>query len=93
MALKFKAAIMDEPAVNRALTRIAHQIIEKNRGTKNLCLIGIKRRGVPLARRLATNIENIEGTKIPVGELDITLYRDEQFKYPVFSSGHDCCTC
>lgn len=77
MALKFKAAIMDEPAVNRALTRIAHQIIEKNRGTKNLCLIGIKRRGVPLARRLAANIENIEGTKIPVGELDITLYRDD----------------
>lgn len=78
MAPKFKAKIMDESAVERALIRIAHQIIEKNDGTENLCLIGIKSRGVPLARRVADNIRSIEGTDIPVGELDITHYRDDR---------------
>lgn len=77
MALKFKAEIMDERAVERTLVRIAHQIIEKNRGTDNLCLVGIKTRGVPLAARLAENILEIEGTLPPVGKLDITLYRDD----------------
>ena len=77
MALKFKAQIMDGAAVERALVRIAHQIVEKNSGVENICLIGIKTRGVPLARRLAHNIEKIEGKSVPVGELDITLYRDD----------------
>ncbi|HZJ82646.1 MAG TPA: bifunctional pyr operon transcriptional regulator/uracil phosphoribosyltransferase PyrR [Clostridia bacterium] len=72
-----KAQIMDEAGINRALTRIAHEIIEKNKGTKNLCLIGIQRRGVPLARRLANKIDEYEDVKIPVGILDITLYRDD----------------
>lgn len=75
--MNFKAQIMDEAAVERTLVRIAHQIIEKNHGTENLCLIGIKTRGIPLAERLAKNIEKIEGVRVPVGKLDITLYRDD----------------
>ena len=77
MALRFKACLMDEAAIERTLIRISHQIIEKNRGTDGLCLIGIRTRGVPLARRIAENIRGIEGADIPVGELDITLYRDD----------------
>ena len=75
--MTFKAQIMDEAAVERTLVRIAHQIVEKNHGTENLCLIGIKTRGIPLAERLAKNIEKIEGVSVPVGKLDITLYRDD----------------
>lgn len=77
MELRFKAQIMDQPSFERALIRIAHQIIEKNHGVDGLCLIGIKTRGVPLARRIAENIKEIEGVDLPVGELDITLYRDD----------------
>lgn len=87
--LKFKTCIMDDLAVDRALTRIAHQIIEKNVGTDNLCLIGIKTRGVPLAHRLAKKIFEIDGSNVPVGELDITLYRDDLSRIaetPVVSS-------
>lgn len=75
--MQFKAQIMDKPAVERTLVRIAHQIIEKNNGTDGLCLIGIRTRGVPLARRVAENIRAIDGAEMPVGELDITLYRDD----------------
>ena len=75
--LKFKAKTMDEAAIDRTLVRIAHEILEKNDGTDDLCLIGIRTRGVPLARRLAKNIEKIDGVQLPVGELDITLYRDD----------------
>ncbi len=77
MELKFKAQILDRQAFERTLVRIAHQIIEKNHGVENVCLIGIRTRGVPLARRLAKNIRTIEGIEVPVGELDITLYRDD----------------
>ena len=77
MELKFKAKIMDEAAIDRTLVRIAQEILEKNDGTDDLCLIGIRTRGVPLARRLAKNIEKIDGVQLPVGELDITLYRDD----------------
>ena len=77
MELKYKARIMDEQAFERTLIRISHQIIEKNHGVENLCLIGIKTRGIPLARRIAENIMSIEGVEVPVGELDITLYRDD----------------
>ena len=77
MELRFKAQILDRQAFERTLVRIAHQIIEKNHGTENLCLIGIKTRGIPLAERLAKNIEKIEGVRVPVGKLDITLYRDD----------------
>lgn len=74
---ELKARLMDETAVNRALTRIAHEILEKNGGCENLCLIGIRRRGEPLARRVAEKIAAIEGREVPVGVLDITLYRDD----------------
>ncbi|MFC4409280.1 bifunctional pyr operon transcriptional regulator/uracil phosphoribosyltransferase PyrR [Chungangia koreensis] len=72
-----KANILDEQAVNRALTRIAHEIIEKNKGIDECILVGIKTRGAFLARRLAEKIEKIEGKPIRTGELDITLYRDD----------------
>ena len=72
-----KAEIMDEAAMSRAIKRIAHEIIERNKGTENLMLIGIQRRGVPLAQRLAALIERFEGVRVPVGDLDITLYRDD----------------
>ena len=72
-----KDVLMDEAAVGRALTRIAHEIIERNDGCQNVCLVGIRRRGVPLAQRIAENIERIENRKVPVGELDIMLYRDD----------------
>jgi pyrimidine operon attenuation protein/uracil phosphoribosyltransferase len=63
--------------MRRALTRIAHEILEKNKGTKDLLLVGIRTRGVPLARRLAAKIEEIEGVQVPIGSLDITLHRDD----------------
>ena len=75
--MDYKATLMSPEDIDRALKRIAHQIIEKNHGLKNVCLIGIRTRGIPLARRLARNIETIEGAKVPAGELDITLYRDD----------------
>lgn len=77
MELKEKALIMDGEKIRRALTRISHEIIERNRGVHNLALIGIRRRGVPLARRLAQQIKEIEGQDLPIGILDITLYRDD----------------
>ncbi len=75
--MKEKAKIMDKDAISRALTRVAHEIVEKNKGTANLCLIGIRKRGVYLAQRLATSIKNIEGAQVSAGTLDITLYRDD----------------
>ncbi|EPD52862.1 bifunctional pyr operon transcriptional regulator/uracil phosphoribosyltransferase PyrR [Paenisporosarcina sp. FSL H8-0542] len=72
-----KANILDEQAINRALTRIAHEIIERNKGIENCILVGIKTRGAYLANRLAAKIEKIEGKSIKAGELDITLYRDD----------------
>ena len=78
--MKFKARLMTQQDVDRVLVRLAHQIVEKNHGTEGLCLIGIKTRGIPLARRLAKNIADIEGSEIPVGELDIAMYRDDLSK-------------
>lgn len=75
--MEFKTQIMDRAAVERTLVRIAHQIVEKNDGTEGLCLMGIRSRGVPLALRLAENIREIEGVEVPVGKLDISLYRDD----------------
>lgn len=72
-----KTIVMDDKGIVRALTRIAHEIIEKNKGTKDIILVGIRKRGVPLAERLSKLIEKIEGVKIPIGVLDITLYRDD----------------
>ncbi|MFS0782378.1 bifunctional pyr operon transcriptional regulator/uracil phosphoribosyltransferase PyrR [Bacillus sp. 1P06AnD] len=75
-----KAVVLDEQAIRRALTRIAHEIIEKNKGIHDCVLVGIKTRGIFIANRLASKIEQIEGKPIEVGELDITLYRDDLSK-------------
>lgn len=72
-----KAEIMDENGIIRAVSRISHEIIEKNKGVENLVLIGIQRRGVPLAKRIAHKIQEVESKSVPVGILDITLYRDD----------------
>ena len=72
-----KANLLDDKAIKRSLIRISHEIIEKNKGVNDLVLIGIKRRGYPLAKRIAENIEQIEGVKVPVGYVDISLYRDD----------------
>lgn len=69
--------IMDAAEMNRALTRIAHEILERNKGTGHLALVGIRTGGVHLAHRLAKRIQHIERTPVPIGELDITLYRDD----------------
>ncbi|MCD8505961.1 MAG: bifunctional pyr operon transcriptional regulator/uracil phosphoribosyltransferase PyrR [Alkalibacterium thalassium] len=71
-------SILDEVALNRALTRISYEIIERNKGIDNVILAGIKTRGVFIANRIASKISEIEGQDIPVGELDITLYRDDR---------------
>ncbi|MGZ8585584.1 MAG: bifunctional pyr operon transcriptional regulator/uracil phosphoribosyltransferase PyrR [Actinomycetota bacterium] len=71
------ARLMDAPEIRRALTRIAHEILERNKGAEGIALIGIAARGDDLARRLASEIERIEGTAPPVGVLDITFYRDD----------------
>lgn len=75
--MKLKANLLDENAIRRTLIRISHEIIEKNKGVEDIVLIGIKRRGYPIANRIADNIEKIEGVKVSVGYVDITLYRDD----------------
>ncbi|HLT58829.1 MAG TPA: bifunctional pyr operon transcriptional regulator/uracil phosphoribosyltransferase PyrR [Limnochordales bacterium] len=77
MAFVDKVQVMDAAALRRALTRIAHEVLERNAGTEKLGIVGIHTRGVPLARRLAEQIRQIEGVRVPVGVLDITLYRDD----------------
>jgi pyrimidine operon attenuation protein/uracil phosphoribosyltransferase len=72
-----KTVLMDIQAIRRALTRIAHEIVEKNKGVDDVILVGIRTRGVPIAECIAEEIEKIEGKRIPVGVLDITLYRDD----------------
>lgn len=74
---KYKATILDEAAVGRALKRISHEILERNKGCENICLIGIKRRGIPIAQKIAENILAIEGKEVPIGTLDIKYYRDD----------------
>ncbi|MBD0316526.1 MAG: bifunctional pyr operon transcriptional regulator/uracil phosphoribosyltransferase PyrR [Nitrospiraceae bacterium] len=69
--------VMDTGDIARALTRIAHEILERNKGVKDLALVGIRTGGVHLAHRLVKRIQDIEGVEIPIGELDITLYRDD----------------
>ncbi len=75
--MKLKAQIMDEPALNRALMRISHEIAEKNKGVDNVLLVGIRRRGEPIAQRIRGNIEKIEGVTVPCSSLDIRYYRDD----------------
>jgi pyrimidine operon attenuation protein/uracil phosphoribosyltransferase len=77
MALKEKAEIVDADGLKRIVTRIAHEIVERNKGIDDLVLVGIKRRGVPLAQRIAERIQEFEGRSPVQGSLDITLYRDD----------------
>jgi pyrimidine operon attenuation protein/uracil phosphoribosyltransferase len=77
LVFKAKAAVMDADQIRRAVKRISHEIVERNRGVGNVVVVGIRRRGVYLAERIAAYIEKIEGAKVPVGVLDITLYRDD----------------
>ena len=72
-----KAQVLDETALDRALTRIAHEILERNGGASSLAFVGLRTRGVTIAQRLAANIARIDGATVPVGVLDITLYRDD----------------
>jgi len=75
--LREKAQVLDDAALDRALTRIAHEILERNGGAKDLAFVGLRTRGVTLAQRLAAKIASIDGAQTPVGTLDITLYRDD----------------
>jgi pyrimidine operon attenuation protein/uracil phosphoribosyltransferase len=75
--MKEKARLLDKETIARTLMRIAHEILEKNKGVDDVCFVGIRNRGVYLAQRLAACIETIEGKEVPVGALDITLYRDD----------------
>ncbi len=75
--------VMDADRMSRSLTRIAHEIVERNRGVADLALVGIRERGVPLARRIARVLQDISGTEVPTGALDITLYRDDLMRQAV----------
>jgi len=75
--------LMDRERIGRSLTRIAHEIVERNRGVGDLALVGVRTRGVPIARRLAASLRDITGIDVPTGALDITLYRDDLMKTAV----------
>ena len=77
MRLIEKQQLMSAAEIDRTLQRLAHQIVEKSDGTRHLALIGIRRRGVPLAQRIARAMRGIDGVEVPVGTLDISLYRDD----------------
>ena len=75
--MKEKAQLMDDKAITRAITRISHEIIERNKGIEDVVLVGINTRGAPIANRISKKIESIEGELVNTGEIDITLYRDD----------------
>jgi pyrimidine operon attenuation protein/uracil phosphoribosyltransferase len=75
--------VMDADRIGRTLTRIAHEIVERNKGTDDLALVGVRTRGVPIARRIARTLREITGREIPTGSLDITLYRDDLMRHAV----------
>lgn len=75
--------VLDGAEISRALTRISHEIVEANKGVSNLVLVGIPTRGTHLAKRIAANISRIEGVEVPVGSLDVTMYRDDLAHHPV----------
>jgi len=78
-----KTQILDGPGISRALTRIAHEVLERNKGTDGVVLVGLRSRGIELARRLSRKIKEIERVEVPVGALDVTLYRDDLGKVGV----------
>ena len=75
--------VMDADRMHRSLTRIAHEIVERNRAVEDVALVGIRERGVPLARRIGTELQAITGVAVPTGALDITLYRDDLMRHAV----------
>ena len=75
--MNLRTKIMDEATVNRTMARITHEVLERNQGVENLCILGVRRRGVPLAELLCRNIEKFEGSRVPNGALDITARRDD----------------
>jgi pyrimidine operon attenuation protein/uracil phosphoribosyltransferase len=75
--------LMDADRIGRTLTRIAHEIVERNKGTEDLALVGVRTRGVPIARRIARTLREITGHEIPTGALDITLYRDDTMRHAI----------
>jgi pyrimidine operon attenuation protein / uracil phosphoribosyltransferase len=75
--------VMDADRISRALTRIAHEILERNHGIAGVCLVGVRSRGVPLARRIAAILAGVTGEEVPTGSLDITLYRDDLMRSPI----------
>jgi pyrimidine operon attenuation protein / uracil phosphoribosyltransferase len=77
------AVVMDEAQIGRALTRIAHEIVERNRGVAELAFVGVRTRGVTLGRRIVKTVSEIAGEPVPAGALDITLYRDDLMRHPV----------
>ena len=77
------ALVMDADRMARALTRMSHEILERNRGLDEIALVGIRTRGVPLARRISRSLHDINGDDVPTGALDITLYRDDLMRHPV----------
>ena len=80
--------VLDDRDIARALTRISHEILERNKGAADLVLLGIPSRGVPLARRIAERMTAVEGVEVPVGALDITMYRDDLRKHPARGPQH-----
>lgn len=80
MTEKIKAHIIDADSLKRTITRLGHEIVERNRGLENLIILGIRTRGVPIAKRIIEIIEEIENIKVPFGILDVTMYRDDVFK-------------
>lgn len=88
--MKPKAQIMDATALSRAMARITHEIIERNQGVEDLCLLGVKRRGIPLAAMLAENIKRFEGLDVPLGYLDITLHRDDMTEQEKLHAAQEC---
>ena len=87
--MELKSQLMDEAAVRRSLARITHELIERNNGADRLVLVGIKRRGLPLANEIAANIKRFEGADVPVGYIDITLYRDDLTEITVLPNAGD----
>jgi pyrimidine operon attenuation protein/uracil phosphoribosyltransferase len=75
--LEFKARLLEADDIRRAISRIAHEIIERNKGAHNLAVVGVHTRGIPLAHRIAARVSELEGIEVPSGKLDITLYRDD----------------
>ena len=78
-----ESPLLDEEGIRRALTRIAHEILERNRGVEDVALVGIRARGVPIAERLAAELAGLTGVRVPTGALDITLYRDDLMGHAV----------